>query len=144
MSDPLSIISAIVGILAAAGKVVEVLGPYVSAAKDTPQIASSVHAEVFNSHIILRALHGLLDNLGTASSSRMTLIPIDDLIAIFTNGVLIFSELEESVLKISQSGGDRFTVRMQWIRRKDDFTALLLRLQAFKSTIMCLLSILQW
>ncbi|KAJ0375833.1 hypothetical protein COL26b_005984 [Colletotrichum chrysophilum] len=139
MSDPLSVISAIVGILAAAGKVVEVLGPYVSAAKDTPKIARSVHSEVVNSRIIF-----LLDNLSMVPRSRTLLVPIDDLITVFTNGVLIFNELEESVLKITQSGGDRLMARMQWVRREGDFSAFIIRLQAFKDTTLLLLNILQW
>ncbi|KAF5498228.1 hypothetical protein CGCF413_v007342 [Colletotrichum fructicola] len=143
MSDPLSVISAIVGIVAAAGKVVEVLGPYVSAAKDTPKIARSVHSEVVNSRIILSALHSLLDNLSMVPRSRTLLVPIDDLITVFTNGVLIFNELEESVLKITQSGGDRLMARMQWVRKEGDFSAFIIRLQAFKDTTLLLLNILQ-
>ncbi|KAI8232623.1 hypothetical protein K4K53_005037 [Colletotrichum sp. SAR 10_77] len=107
MSDPLSVISAIVGIVAAAGKVVEVLGPMVP-------------------------------------RSRTLFVPIDDLITVFTNGVLIFNELEESVLKITQSGGDRLMARMQWVRKEGDFSALIIRLQAFKDTTLLLLNILQW
>ncbi|KAH0422264.1 modin [Colletotrichum camelliae] len=143
MSDPLSVISAIVGILAAAGKVVEVLGPYVSAAKDTPKIARSVHSEVVHSRIILSALHGLLDNLSLMPGSRTDIVQLDDLITVFTNGVLIFNELEESVLKISQAGGDRLMARMQWVRKEGDFSAFITRLLTFKATTLLLLNILQ-
>ncbi|KAI8240351.1 modin [Colletotrichum sp. SAR 10_99] len=143
MADPLSIASSIVGILAAAGKLIEILGPYISAAKDTPKIAVSVHAEVVNSRIILSALHSLLDNLGAASRNRALLVSIDDLIAVFTNGVFIFSELEGSVSPMGLSGTDRIRARMQWARKESELSGILTRLQAFKNTTLLLLNILQ-
>ncbi|KAL2883097.1 hypothetical protein SGCOL_001284 [Colletotrichum sp. CLE4] len=143
MADPLSIASSIVGILAAAGKVIEILGPYMSAVKDTPKIAVSVHTEVISSRIILSSLHGLLENLGVASRSRTSLVPIDDLITVFTNGVLIFSELERSVSPMNLAGINGIKLRMQWVRKEGDFVAMLDRLKGFKNTTLLLLNILQ-
>lgn len=139
MSDPLSIASAIVGILAAAGKIIEVLGPYVSAAKDVPEIATMVHSEVVNSRIMLSALKSLLSNLSSASRTRKLLISIDDLIAVVTNGVLLFSALEGSV-----ASNDDWKSRLHWARKEGHFSAILAKLQAFKSTTVLLLNILQW
>ncbi|CAI0648850.1 unnamed protein product [Colletotrichum noveboracense] len=144
MADPLSIASSIVGILAAAGKITDVLGPYISAVRETPRIAVSVHSEVVGSRIILSALHGLLQTLSAASRSRTLLVPIDDLIAVFTNGVLIFSELESSIMPICLDGADRIIGRMHWTRASGKLSDLLSRLQAFKQTTLLLLNILQW
>ncbi|KAH9227967.1 hypothetical protein K456DRAFT_888649 [Colletotrichum gloeosporioides 23] len=143
MADPLSIASSIVGILAAAGKITDVLGPYISAVRETPRIAVSVHSEVVGSRIILSALHGLLQTLSAASRSRTLLVPIDDLIAVFTNGVLIFSELESSIMPICLDGADRIIGRMHWTRASGKLSDLLSRLQAFKQTTLLLLNILQ-
>ncbi|KAI8274286.1 modin [Colletotrichum sp. SAR 10_98] len=144
MADPLSIASSIVGILAAAGKITDILGPYISAVRETPRIAASVHSEVVGSRIILSALHGLLQTLSAASRSRTLLVPIDDLIAVFTNGVLIFSELESSITPICLDGADRIMGRIQWTRASGKLSDLLSRLQAFKQTTLLLLNILQW
>ncbi|KAI8306702.1 Modin [Colletotrichum sp. SAR11_59] len=144
MADPLSIASSIVGILAAAGKITDILGPYISAVRETPRIAASVHSEVVGSRIILSALHGLLQTLSAASRSRTLLVPIDDLIAVFTNGVLIFSDLESSITPICLDGADRIMGRMQWTRASGKLSDLLSRLQAFKQTTLLLLNILQW
>ncbi|KAI8297691.1 modin [Colletotrichum sp. SAR11_240] len=126
MADPLSIASSIVGILAAAGKITDILGPYISAVRETPRIAVSVHSEVVGSRIILSALHGLLQTLSAASRSRTLLVPIDDLIAVFTNGVLIFSELESSITPICLDGADRINADMfrRLERLEDSFGVL--------------------
>ncbi|KAJ0383468.1 hypothetical protein COL922a_010435 [Colletotrichum nupharicola] len=144
MADPLSIASSIVGILAAAGEITDILGPYISAVRETPRIVASVHSEVVGSRIILSALHGLLQILSAASRSRTLLVPIDDLIAVFTNGVLIFSELESSITPICLDGADRIMGRMQWTRASGKLSDLLSRLQAFKQKTLLLLNILQW
>lgn len=144
MADPLSVASGIVGLLAAAGKVVEVLGPYISAAKDTPKIARAVNSEVVYFRIMLSALQALLDNLDTASSYRKQLIKIPDLQLMLTDGIFMFSELEASVLKITQSGSDRLVTRMQWARKEKDLAAALVRVEAFKNTTLMFLNMLQW
>ncbi|KAF9872787.1 modin [Colletotrichum karsti] len=143
MADPLSVAASIVGILAAAGKVIEIMGPYMSAVRDTPKIAVSVHSEVVNSRIVLSALHGLLDNLSTTSINRKLLVSIDDLVAVFTNGVFIFSELESSVSPMNLGASDRIMARMQWARKEGKLSAILERLHTFKETMMLLLNILQ-
>lgn len=146
MADPLSIASAIVGILAAAGQVIKVLGPYVSAAKDTPMTAASVRSEVVNFRIILSAFQGLLDNLNITAGTRTGLVPIDDLIIVLTDGVLIFSELEASVSSLDATGTERpsLTLRIQWARKEKELSAIVNRLQSFKGSILLLLNILQW
>lgn len=146
MADPLSIASAIVGILSAAGQVIKILGPYVSAARDTPMTAATVRSEVINFRILLSALQGLLDNLDVATGARTSLVAIDDLVLVLTDGVLIFSELEASVSSLNATGTGRpsLSLRMQWVRREKELSAIVNRLQSFKSSVLLLLNILQW
>ncbi|KAL2205613.1 hypothetical protein CC79DRAFT_1371416 [Sarocladium strictum] len=145
MADPLSIASAIVGILSAAGQVIKILGPYVSAAKDTPMTASTVRSEVINFRILLSALQGLLNNLDAATGARTSLVAIDDLVLVLTDGVLIFSELEASVSSLDATGTGRpsLSLRIQWVRKEKELSAIVNRLQSFKGSVLLLLNILQ-
>src|SRR2546423_7396138 len=140
--DPLSAAASIVGILAAAGKVIEILGPVVAALKDASKSATTTYSEVNNSRIILSALQTLLNNLNTASRKRTALIPIDQLVAVLTDGVILFSELEALVLPLGTSSG-HVRSRIQWARREGTFASLISRLQSFKSSITLMLNILQ-
>jgi len=139
--DPLSVAASIVGIQGAAGKVIEILGPVVSALKDAKSPAT-IYSEVNNSRIILSALQTFLNNLNTASRKRTALIQIDQLVAVLTDGVILFSELEALVLPLGTS--EHFRSRIQWARRERTFASLLSRLQGFKSSISLMLNILQW
>ncbi|KAK3987467.1 hypothetical protein QBC44DRAFT_400099 [Cladorrhinum sp. PSN332] len=147
MSDPLSIAASIAGLISVALTVGKALGPYVSAARDTPKIAIQVHAETQAATIILSALQNLTNNLDAVSRSRAALIQVDYLITVLTNGVLIFSELEACVgdlpvpdLSITGLG---LRSRLGWARKETALDGLLSRLEGFKSSISTILNILQ-
>ncbi len=145
--DPLSVSSSIAGLLSVAITVAKVLGPYVAAARDTPKIAAQVSAEVNEATIILSALHGLAQNMASVSVQRAALVSVDQLVAVLTDGVLVFADLEASVglLPLGASSVTRLDIwsRLQWVRKEPEFVALLSRLQGFKSSISLILNILQ-
>jgi len=135
--------AAIIGILAAAGKVAETLGPIVSAFKDVSKNIAAVLAEVNSSRIILSALHKYLDNLTSTPRTRRDLIQVDQLVATLTDGVLLFSELEAFVLQfVGTSIG--FQSRIQWAWNDEKFATLVSRMQNFKTSMTVMLNILQW
>ncbi|KAH7176269.1 ras family-domain-containing protein [Dactylonectria macrodidyma] len=145
--DPLSAIASVAGIATAAGEVAKILGLYITAAKDAPKIAAQLSSEVLATQTILSALEQLASNISTRNVKYASLIQVDQLIAVLTDGVLIFSELE-AVLQtlpppepISPRG--RLWLSMQWVRKNSSLTAIFTRLQAFKLSINCILSILQ-
>lgn len=144
--DPLSIAASIAGLLSAAGQVAKVLGPYVSAAKETPQITSRVHAEVQSAAVILSALKNITKDLASVSSQRAGLIQVDQVITVLTDGVLLFSELEAALrsLPSQELEGSRLPLRARllWARKESAFVGLLTRLQGFKSSISLVLMIL--
>jgi hypothetical protein len=143
MADPLSIAASIIGLLAAAGKVSEALGPLISNFKDTPRIATSIYAEVNSSRIILGALETIFHDLSRTPVSRRQLIQVDHLIATLTDGVLIFNELEPLVLQLGTST-ERWRTRMRWTREKGSLDSFVSRLQLFKVSVTVMLNILQW
>ncbi|KAG5746418.1 hypothetical protein H9Q70_010887 [Fusarium xylarioides] len=145
--DPLSVIASVAGIATAAGEVIKILGPYTTATKDAPKIAAEVSAEALATQTILTGLEQLINNFSTANVRYASLIQVDQLTAVLFDGVKIFSELLAMLqtlppLEPSSPGGSLWTP-IQWVRKKSSLTAILHRLQAFKSSIVCILSILQ-
>lgn len=146
--DPLSVAGSIIGILAAAGKVVEIVEPYVTSTKDAPKIAVSVHSEVNRVRTVLSSLHDILSNLSNSSISptRAAFVQIDPLIVTFTDGVLIFSELESIVAPLmppSPNQGLPLMQRFQWAAKKNTIANILDRLQRFLVSLSAILNIFQ-
>ncbi|KAF2727654.1 hypothetical protein EJ04DRAFT_132590 [Polyplosphaeria fusca] len=161
--DPLSVSASILGILTAAGKVVELVQPYVAVALHTPQVAVSILSEVNRMRIVLFSLKRILDNVHTRLG-RAAFIQVDQLIVMFTDGVLIFAELEAMLeplkmkgsaegatgvanLERQISGGEGWRMdsgaRMLWARKKLDIDRLLERLQVFLISLTAMLNIFQ-
>lgn len=143
MSDPLSVAASIIGIIAAAGKVAETLGPFVSNVKDTKNIARTIQNQAKDSRSILQALQRLFDDLEQSPRRRRELIQIDQLRATLLDGAVIFSDLEPVVLQLGPAH-ESLRNRVQWVRKKDQLETFISRLELFKSSITVMLNILQW
>jgi len=143
MSDPLSVAAAIIGIIAAAGKVAEILGPLVSNVKDVRNTARDMRDQVEESRTILQALQKLFENLDQSPRRRRELIQIDQLRTTLCDGIVIFSDLETLVLQLSASS-ESLRSRVQWARKRDQLETYSKRLERFKSSINTMLNILQW
>lgn len=141
--EAIGVAASIIGIIAAAVKVSEVLGPLVSTLKDTAKAATTIYVEVNTTKIILSALQNLLDDFGNVPRKRWELIQLSQLIATLTDGALIFSELEPLVLQLSTSV-EKWSTKIKWLRKKDELEKLANRLQHFKSSINVMLDIIQW
>ncbi|KAF2824521.1 hypothetical protein CC86DRAFT_468617 [Ophiobolus disseminans] len=134
--------AAVIGIIAAAGKVAETLGPVVSAFKDVTKNISAVLFEVDTSRLILFALLKYVDGLSIISYNRGELIQVEQLAVTITGGVLLFSELE--ALVIESVGSDLgLRTRIQWAWNDEKFASLVSRMQNFKSSASLILNILQ-
>ena len=138
----LEVAAAIIGILAAAGKVAEILGPFAWAWKESTKNATAILAEVHSIQIILPAFQGLLEDLGASPQRRKALIQVDQLISTLTDGVLIFSDLEAFVIRGSSS--PKFSDQLYFAWRHTEVNLLVSRMQCFKSSINVMLNILQW
>ncbi|KAK4163354.1 hypothetical protein QBC43DRAFT_355099 [Cladorrhinum sp. PSN259] len=145
--DPLSVASSIAGLVSAAGMVNKALGPYIAAARDTPKIAFQVYSETQSATIILGALQNLTTNLSTINRERAALIQLDQVIAVLTDGVLIFSDLEACVGDLPPAEPSIIPLalryRLGWARKESALSSLLGRLEAFKSSMSLILNILQ-
>lgn len=151
--DPLSAIASVAGIITAASEAIKILGPYIGAAKDAPKLAAQLHSELLATRTILTGLQNLAQRFSTspgnttAIPSYAPLIPVDHVIASFTDGVLLFSELDGILRTLPALEGGNTGVRAlsswQWVRKKSAMSTICTRLQAFKVNVNCILTVLQ-
>ncbi|TVY77089.1 Rho guanine nucleotide exchange factor scd1 [Fusarium oxysporum f. sp. cubense] len=146
MSDPLSVAASIAGLISITVEAVKFLSPYVSAAKETPQVAAHVYSEVKSTQVILMGLQSLTENLGSVKVQHAALIGVNQVVAILTDGVLLYSELHKELQSLrAKDGAEKVPLRsrLQWVWKESTFVTLLNRLQSFKSSMTLVLVILQ-
>ncbi|CVK96656.1 uncharacterized protein FMAN_10986 [Fusarium mangiferae] len=146
MSDPLSVAASIAGLISITVEAVKFLSPYVSAAKETPQVAAHVYSEVQSTQIILMGLQSLTKNLSSVNVQHAALIGVNQVVAVLTDGVLLYSELHKELQSLwAKDGMEKVPLRgrLQWVWKESTFVTLLNRLQTFKSSMTLVLMILQ-
>ncbi|KAF4966894.1 hypothetical protein FSARC_5507 [Fusarium sarcochroum] len=146
MADPLSVAASIAGLISITVEAAKYLRPYISAAKDTPQVAAHVYSEVQSTQVILSGLQELTNNLGSVQARHAGLIGVNQVVTILTDGVLLFSELHDELRSLSPKDDvERIPLRtrLQWARKEGTFATLLTRLQGFKSSMTLVLMILK-
>ncbi|KAF5708427.1 Rho guanine nucleotide exchange factor scd1 [Fusarium mundagurra] len=132
MSDPLSVAASIAGLISITVEAVKFLSPYVSAAKETPQVAAHVYSEVQSTQVILMGLQSLTKNLGSVKIQHAALIGVNQVVAILTDGVLLYSELHKELQSLrAKDGVDKIPLRgrLQW-SFKSSMTLVLMILQS--------------
>ncbi|RBR25264.1 uncharacterized protein FIESC28_01873 [Fusarium coffeatum] len=147
MADPLSIAASIAGLISITVEAAKFLSPYVSAAKETPQVAAHVFSEIQSTQVILQGLQSLTTNFASVKAQYAALIGVNQVVTILTDGVLLFSELQ-SELKSLPAKDEReekipIWARLQWARKEGSLNTLILRLQSFKSSMTLVLMILK-
>ncbi|VUC25060.1 unnamed protein product [Clonostachys rosea] len=143
----LSVACSVAGLLTVGLELANILAPYISALKETPKIATHVLSEIRATNVILSGLQKLFTKLSDISPRSAALIELEELVVILTDGVLIYSELENTVgpLITSDAPDSRpaLIARLQWTMKESLLEAILVRLQGFKGSITLVLAILQ-
>jgi hypothetical protein len=142
MADPLSIAASVVGLLAAAGKIGSVLSGFVSSVADAPQSARDALAAATELRFVLESVKGLLDVMSALPSNRKMLVRLDHIAVTFSNCVLTVSELESLVCP--KDGKDGVLHRFKWTRIEKKVLRLLQRLEAQKTSMSLMVSVLIW
>jgi hypothetical protein len=144
--DPLSVTASIVGILAAAGKIYELLHTVASSAKEAPQVVTALMFEVDDVRSAFASLQSLLVDLSSAPPRRTAMVQVDRLIVTLTETVLTFSELETVVAPLAVPQGQKFPLRtrLKWTRVEGDCARMVEKLQRHKLSVSLMLNIFQW
>jgi hypothetical protein len=144
--DPLSVTAGIIGILATATKLGNILHGTISTTKNAPRILLSLMSEVYEVQAALSSLHILIKDLSSARPHRAALIQLDYLIVTLTESILTLSELENIIAPIAAPLGAKvpLTARLKLARAEGSCVKIVERLQRHKSSMSLMLNILQW
>lgn len=140
--EPLTIASAVVGLIAAASRIGPLLYHFVTHTKDAPRSASQTHDEINSVTAALERLQSYLLGTSTTSIERRSLITLRNIVATLTACVTTYSDLERVVGRCVDEEG-KFK-RIKWLFNESDIAEVLQRLQGHKSSLTLMLTILQW
>jgi hypothetical protein len=141
--EVIGIVASVVGIIAAAGKVAELLN---SAAPSFTQLqpnAIALSTEVSSTEMVLSALQGLLLTPDLVPEERRDMVQLSQLVTLLTNGALLLSDMEALVTKLGKPV-DVLRSRIRWGRKEKELGVLYQRLNSFRGNMAIMLSILQW
>jgi cell division control protein 24 len=139
--DPLCVSNSIAGLFVVSGEVIDVLAHIIVEPKERLKTARLLHTEVTSSIPLLLQLQELLDAPQATPRNRTALIQIDQLVAVLTDGVLIFSDLEAIAQPLK--GAVSIWERLQWVRVEPDLASILPRLEGFRNALTSILDIFQ-
>lgn len=144
--DPLSVTASIVGILAAAGKLSELLHTTICNAREAPKVVTTLGSEINDIRAALLSLQGLITYLSSSAPRRTALIQLDQLVVTLTESVLTFSELEAIITPLAVPNEELFPLRarLKWTRVERNCSKMVEKLQRHKASISLMLNILQW
>ena len=142
--DPLSISASFIGLCIAAVQVSALLKKFIDASDNAPASARHVLMEITAIYASLHQLEAFLSGRQEAARSRKSLVMVEQIIIIFTDCVSIFSELEQTLETLKMGGSMRVIDRMKWAMKETTISKLLTRLQASKSSLHFMLTILTW
>lgn len=97
--DPLSVLASVVGLLAAAGKMAQLLRK-LTATADAPALARVVLAEMDDTTVALGHLQEYLNGTNAVNSDRKRFILLEHVVATLTGAVTTYSELEAIIIAI--------------------------------------------
>lgn len=142
--DPLTASAAVRGIIVANEQLVKIISDVISIA-NASQILTDLQTELNSINIIVSGLENFLQRTNTVAPTRAALIPVQDVISIMTQLVLVYSELQVVVQQwqgTHQSILSRFST--PWRANAAAITRLLNQLQRHKLSLSLVLQIISW
>ncbi|RPB29629.1 hypothetical protein L211DRAFT_776091, partial [Terfezia boudieri ATCC MYA-4762] len=140
MSDPLSIVSAVFGLVALSAQLGVLSKQLCDFAKDAPVSMVQVHQEIDDLHPVFVEVASFIRGTTKEETSKrgLSMISLHHLMTILTGCVLVFSKLEK---KLNECTVDR----IKWALWKEAEVGVLLGdLQRHKSSLQLMLSMIQW
>lgn len=132
------------GLMAAAGRITLDLHQFINAVKYAPKSAQAVFTEVKDITAALAQLQSYLAGLGQAKPARKPLLSMENIIVTVTGCLTTYSELEVITKKCFDKQPMGVFTRLEWLLREMDVNKIINRLQNHKSSLILMLTILQW
>jgi hypothetical protein len=138
--DPLSIGSAVVGLIAAATHIAPLLH-FISHTRNAPKSASQVLDEMQSTKAALEQLQVYVIGASTTNPARREMLLMHSIVTTLTACVTTYSDVERLVNKCVSDG---VVYRIMWIYYEHEVSELLQKIQAHKMSLVLMLSVLQW
>ncbi len=142
--DPLSISASIFGIITCGVQVSRWLKIFIDGVNDAPSSARRVLTELTGIHACMHQLQGFLLGDEEAAKNRRSLIMMDQVVVVFTDCVLAFSELEQTLASLQTGEHMRVIDKLKWSSKETTILRILARLQSSKTSLNLMLTILTW
>ena len=158
MSDPLSVVSAVVGLVAVSAQLGALSKQLYDSAKEAPASMAQVKEEMDHLNLIFVQVK-LLVGGGTGkkkhSKARLTMLSLHDLMTILSGCVLVFDKLQKKLGDVAglvdpvtkmPAKGLQFTLdRIKWaLWKEEEVNVILQDLQQYKSSLNLMLTVVQW
>jgi len=142
--DPLSIIAAVLGILAVAAKVNTTLTTAFKNMERSPISAQCLLREIADLTACVSQVQAFLSGEQEADQSRKQLLMVEQLVVALSHCVLTMSELDQFLDSLKMTSSFSARTRLRWVREEDTVAGILIRLQASKSSLNLMLTTLTW
>lgn len=139
--DPLTIGSAVVGLIAGASRIAPILYHFLTHTQDAPKTASQILDEMNSVTAALERLQAYVMGAANANVARRSMLSLRNIVATLTACVTTYSDLELVLNKCVDEGKVK---KVKWLLNEGDIVALVQRVQAHKLSLMLMLTILQW
>jgi hypothetical protein len=140
--DPLSVGSAVFGLITAATRITPLLQHFVSRTRDAPKSASQVLDEIQSTKAALEQLQHYLDGTATTNPGRREMLSLYNIVTTLTACVTTDSDLESVVINKCMTDGE--VRRYKWVYHETKIVEMVQKVQHHKLSLTFMLSILQW
>ncbi|KAH6663344.1 hypothetical protein B0J14DRAFT_570400 [Halenospora varia] len=140
--DPLSVTTAVVGLLSVIPPIVRTIKGFIHDVKDAPQQAQIMLQESTDIENILSQLQSFLLHRSPAINERSAHISVEQVILTLTGTVLSFSELQELLDGLTAPVEQGFLNQVKWVRKEKEIGKIVQRLQNHKASLGCMLHIM--
>ena len=144
MADPLSVAASVVGLLTAAAQISQTLYNVTKRMKRAPKEIKDARTEVDDIRNVLSQLQLFVMGAAKASSSRTSLILVEQVVATLAATVTTFSALDVFVETLDSDENLGLMDRVRWLMKEKDLKELISKLQLHKSSMSLMLTILTW
>ena len=140
--DRLSISASVKGLLAAS----DAFTDFVNDDSSAPRYLKDLQAEALSTKIILSGLQRYVEKLVSAPRSRAVLIPVEDVVTVMTQLVLLYSEIEDFILSYRAAARiDKYAALTNFDEGQRVVSERLLeQLHRHKTSLSVVLQIIQW
>ena len=144
--DSLSISASVAGLLALSGTIVSVLIKLQQNIDDAPDSIQSTLGIAEETGFVLQSARNLLTSLYHLNPARRRLIEIDHLIIVVTTYTITLTKLQSLIFPFDYDASSAASawLRMKWLAKEDEISAVVNQLEGHKSSLSLLVNILQW